>query len=66
VLPIAAEEHVTVTPFDARKNSSPTEVVAVSDSIVAVIVADPFATAVTNPIESTVATASSDVDHVTV
>jgi len=40
-------------------------VVAVSDPEVAVIVADPFATAVIRPEELTVATAASDVDHVT-
>jgi hypothetical protein len=66
VLLIAAEEHVTVTPFDARKNSSPTEVVAVNDPLVAVIVADPFPTIVTRPEEFTVATAGSDEAHVTV
>ena len=57
---------MTVTPFDARKNSSPTEVVAVSEPEVAVIVADPFATEVTRPEELTVATAASDEAHVTV
>ena len=40
--------------------------VALTDSEVAVIVAEPFATAVTSPVDDTVATAASDVAHVTV
>jgi len=43
-----------------------TVAVAVSDPLAAVIVDVPFATAVTRPEELTVATAPSDVDHVTV
>jgi hypothetical protein len=42
------------------------DAVVVSEPEVAVIVDDPFATAVTRPEELTVATAASDEDHVTV
>ena len=40
--------------------------VAVSDSLVAVIVAEPSATEVTSPVDDTVATEAEDVVHVTV
>ena len=43
-----------------------TEAVALTVPEVAVIVADPFATAVTSPADETVATPSADVAHVTV
>ena len=40
--------------------------VALADPLVAVIVAGPFATEVTRPVDETVATVESDVAHVTV
>ena len=43
-----------------------TDAVVVSDPLVAVIVVDPSATEVTSPVDDTVATAVSDVAHVTV
>jgi hypothetical protein len=61
--------HTTVTPFPARReNGAATEAdaVALADPEVAVIVAGPFATEVTRPVDETVATAASDVAHVTV
>jgi hypothetical protein len=60
--------HTTVTPFAARReNGAATEAdaVALADPEVAVIVAEPFATEVTRPVDETVATAASDVAHVT-
>ena len=61
--------HTTVTPFAARReNGAATEAdaVALADPEVAVIVAEPFATEVTRPVDDTVATASFDVAHATV
>jgi hypothetical protein len=60
---------MTVTPFAARReNGAATEAdaVALSDPLVPVIVAEPFAIEVTRPVLDTVATAASDVVHVTV
>jgi hypothetical protein len=58
---------MTVTPFAARENNSSTVtlVVAVADPEIAVIVAVPFATEVTSPVEETV-TAPPVAAHVTV
>ena len=59
--------HTTVTPFAARReNGAATEAdaVALADPEVAVIVARPFATARTSPLDHTVATAAADVAHV--
>ena len=53
----------SVTP---TATATETDAVAVSDPLVAVIVAVPSATEVTRPVEDTVATAASDVAHVTV
>jgi hypothetical protein len=67
VSPSAARVHTTVTPFAAKKNDATViDEVAVTDPLAAVIVAVPFATEVTIPTESTVATAVSDETHVTV
>ena len=69
VSPTSAPVHTTVTPFAARReNGAATEAdaVALADPEVAVIVAEPFATEVTRPVDETVATAASDVAHVTV
>jgi len=59
--------HTTVTPFAARKNGTATvtDAVALADPDVTVIVAVPFATEVTRPVDDTVATEVSDVAHVT-
>ena len=59
---------MTVTPFGARKNTAATITfaVALADSEVAVIVAEPSATEVTRPVDDTVATEAADVVHVTV
>tara|TARA_B110000116_G_C16462706_1_gene414469 strand:- start:236 stop:454 length:219 start_codon:yes stop_codon:yes gene_type:complete len=58
---------VTVTPFAARRNAATvTLAVALADPLVAVIVDVPLATEVTRPVLDTVATAASDVAHVTV
>jgi hypothetical protein len=61
---------VSVTPFaERRKSVTVISVVLVTELtvlLVAVIVDVPLATAVTIPTESTVATAASDEDHVTV
>ena len=68
VSPTSAPVHTTVTPFAARKeNGAATEAdaVALADPEVAVIVAVPFATEVTRPVDDTVATAAADVAHVT-
>jgi hypothetical protein len=46
--------------------STVTDAVALADPLVAVIVAVPFATEVTRPVDDTVTTAASDVAHVTV
>jgi len=43
-----------------------TEAVALADPLVALMVAVPFATEVTRPVDDTVKTAASDVAHVTV
>jgi len=69
VSPTSAPVHTTVTPFAARReNGAATEAdaVALADPEVAVIVAEPFATEVTRPVDETVATASFDVAHATV
>ena len=67
VSPTSADEHITVTPFAARRKSETvTAAVALAAPDVAVIVADPVATAVTKPADETVATDSADVAHVTV
>jgi hypothetical protein len=61
--------HTTVTPFAARRENGAatvTDAVALTEPDVAVIVTVPFATAVTSPVDDTVATAASDVAHVTV
>jgi hypothetical protein len=58
---------MTVTPFAARENEvTSTDAVALSDLLVAMIVVVPYATEVTRPVDDTVATAASDVAHVTV
>ena len=69
---------VTVSPMDAKVFvfgdtvtlaatwPNVTEAVALAEPDVAVIVADPAATEVTNPADETVATAASEDDHVTV
>jgi hypothetical protein len=59
---------MTVTPLAARSNArtTVTVAVAVSNPLVAVIVAVPSPTEVTRPVEDTVVTAASDVAHVTV
>jgi hypothetical protein len=57
---------VGASSIDAAVCETVIAAVAVSEPEVAVIVADPFATTVTRPIESTVATAGSDEAHVTV
>jgi hypothetical protein len=59
---------MTVTPFAARReNGAATETAAVpvTAPLVAVIVAVPFATEVTRPVDDTVATDELDVAHVT-
>ncbi len=69
VSPTSAAEQMTVTPFAARReNGAATEAdaVALAAPEVAVIVAEPFAIEVTRPVLDTVATAASDVAHVTV
>jgi hypothetical protein len=69
VWPTSAAVQMTVTPFAARrKNGAATEAdaVALSDPLVPVIVAEPFAIEVTRPVLDTVAIAASDVAHVTV
>ena len=69
VSPITAAVHTTVTPFAARRENGAatvTDAVALTEPDVAVIVTVPFATAVTSPVDDTVATAASDVAHVTV
>jgi len=61
--------HTTVTPFAARRENGAatvTDAVALTEPDVAVIVAVPSATEVTRPADETVATAASDVAHVTV
>ena len=58
-----------VTPFAARTklpSLTATLAVALANPDVAVIVAEPLATKVTRPADDTVATAGSDVAHVTV
>ena len=68
VSPTVVAEQMTVTPFAARReNGAATEAdaVALSDPLVPVIVAEPFAIEVTRPVLDTVATAASDVAHVT-
>ena len=67
VSPTSADEHMTVTPFAVRRKSETvTAEVALADADVAVIVADPGATAVTSPADETVANDAADVAHVTV
>jgi hypothetical protein len=60
---------MTVTPFTTRReNGAATEAdaAALSDPLVPVIVAEPFAIEVTRPVLDTVATDELDVAHVTV
>jgi uncharacterized protein (DUF1800 family) len=60
--------HTTVTPFAARRENGAatvTDAVALADRLFAVIVAVPFAIAVTSPVSDTFATAGSDVAYVT-
>ena len=69
VSPTAASVQMTVTPFAARRENgaaTETDAVALADPEVAVIVAEPFAIEATRPVLDTVATAASDVAHVTV
>jgi hypothetical protein len=68
VSPTSADPQITVTPFAAMANESATVTLAVTlaDPEDAVIVAEPLATEVTRPADETVATAASDVAHVTV
>ena len=65
----ASETNVSVDSDNERVAATcatVTVAVAVSDPEVAVMVAVPSATEVTRPVEDTVATAASDVAHVTV
>ena len=66
VSPTTAAEQMTVTPFVARRKSGTVTVaVAPTDPEVTMMVAVPFATEVTRPVEETVA-ALPVADHVTV